>query len=88
MTGNTKIYILDYQNYQGEYFTEYYLSLKAALEQLTALANEAKQKDEYKCNGIDYLSFFDADYNSDSTFIALSDGTVKNLFQDWKDENE
>ena len=85
MTGDTKIYILKYENYQGEYFTEYYLNPETAREQLRVLMNEARRESEYECNSIDYLSFFDADYNSDSTIITLSEIQLKNLFKDWED---
>lgn len=84
MNESTKIYILECQNYHGEYFTEYYLSPENALCRLTKLRNEGKRQDEYECDGLYSFSFFDANYNADSTYISLSDGTVKDLFQDWE----
>lgn len=85
MTENTKIYIIEYHNYHGEYFTEYYLNSETAFEKLVELIGEAKEKNEYECDGLCSFSFFDADYNSDSTFINLSEIKLKNLFQDWED---
>ena len=82
MEENTKIYIIDYQNYHGEYFTEYYLHPENALKQLMMLMDEGKQQDEYKYEGLYSFSFFDANYNADSTYISLSESTLKNLFQD------
>ena len=82
MEENAKIYIIDYQNYHGEYFTEYYLHPENALKQLMMLMDEGKQQDEYKYEGLYSFSFFDANYNADSTYIEMSEGTLKNLFRD------
>lgn len=82
MPENTKIYIIDYQNYHGQYFTEYYLNPANALRKLIELMDEGKQQDEYQYDGLYSFSFFDADYNADSTYIEMSESTLKNLFQD------
>ena len=82
MEENTKIYIINYENYHGEYFTEYYLHPENAFNRLLALMDEGKQQDEYKCDGLYSFSFFDSNYNADSTYIEMSEGTLKNLFQD------
>lgn len=82
MTENTKIYIINYQNYNGEYFTEYYLRPENALKQLMMLMEEAKTFDEFRCEGIYSFSYFNANVNSDSTYIEMSEGILKNLFQD------
>jgi len=82
MEENTKIYIIDYQNYHGEYFTEYYLHPENALKQLMMLMDEGKQQDEYKYEGLYSFSFFDANYNADSTYIEMYEGTLKRLFRD------
>lgn len=82
MEENTKIYIIDYQNYHGEYFTEYYLHPENALKQLMWLMEEAKTFDEFECDSMYSFSYFNANVNSDSTYIEMSEGTLKNLFQD------
>ena len=87
MKEDTKVYIIEYQNYHGEDFNEYYLNPETAFKELKVLMDEAKQNDEYECYGVGSFSFFDANYNSDSTYIALSETKLKNLFQDWEEEN-
>lgn len=82
MTENTKIYIIDYHNYHGNYFTEYYLHPENALKQLMRLMDEGKTFDEFKCDSIYSFSYFNADVNSDSTYIKMSEVVLKNLFQD------
>ena len=82
MEENTKIYIIDYQNYHGEYFTEYYLHPENALKQLMMLMEEAKTFDEFECDSMYSFSYFNPNINSDSTYIEMSEGTLKNLFQD------
>ena len=87
MEGNTKVYIIEYQNYHGEYYNEYYLNPETALKKLMVIMDEAKHEDEYECDSVGSFSFFDANYNSDSTYINLSETKLKNLFQDWEDKN-
>ena len=87
MEGNTKVYIIEYQNYHGDYYNEYYINPEKALWKLTSLMEEARHKDEYECDGVGSFSFFDANYNSDSTYINLSETKLKNLFNDWEDKN-
>lgn len=82
MEENTKIYIIDYQNYHGEYFTEYYLHPENALKQLMMLMEEAKTFDEFECDSMYSFSYFNPNINSDSTYIEMSEGTLKNMFQD------
>ena len=82
MEENTKIYIIDYQNYHGEYFTEYYLHPENALKQLMMLMEEAKTFDEFECDRMYSFSYFNPNINSDSTYIEMSEGTLKNMFQD------
>lgn len=82
MEENTKIYIIDYQNYHGEYFTEYYLHPENALKQLMRLVEEAKTFDEFECDSLYSFSYFNANINSESTCIEMSEVTLKNLFQD------
>lgn len=82
MEENTKIYIIDYQNYHGEYFTEYYLHPENALKQLMMLMEEAKTFDEFECDSMYSFSYFNPNINSDSTYIEMSESTLKNLFRD------
>lgn len=82
MTENMKIYIINYDNYYGETFTEYYRHPENALKKWAELVEEAKQYDEFEIYGIYSCSYFNANINSDSTCIEMSENILKNLFQD------
>ena len=76
-----KIYTISLDNYHGETYAEHYLQMKHALTRFLELRDEGKTKDEFEfCQNS--FSFFDAGYNEYSTYITLTDGTLKNLFVD------
>lgn len=81
------IYRIELKNYEGEYSIELYHHKSNALKRFQELKNEAQQKDEF-----DYyyntlvekgeLSFFDPNYNENSTFITLTKCDYERLFED------
>lgn len=76
-----KIYTISFDNYHGETYVEHYFQLKHALARFIELQDEGKAKDEFEFRQ-NYFSFFDAGYNEYSTYIELTDGTLKDLFMD------
>lgn len=82
MNENAKIYIIRYDNYYGETFSQYYLHPENALKKWAELVEEAKQYDEFEVDGLYSFSYFNANINSDSTYIELTEDILKNIFQD------
>lgn len=76
-----KVYTISLDNYHGETYAEHYFQLKHALARFIELQDEGKAKDEFEFRQ-NYFSFFDAGYNEYSTYIELTDGTLKDLFMD------
>lgn len=76
-----KIYTISLENYQGETFVEHYFQKKNALARFHELQKEGKAKDEFQSRQNSF-AFFDANYNEYSTYITLTDGTLKDLFMD------
>ena len=76
-----KIYTISFDNYHGETYEEHYFQMKHALARFLELRDEGKTKDEFEfCQNS--FSFFDAGYNEYSTYITLTDSTLKDLFKD------
>lgn len=76
-----KIYTISLENYQGETSVEHYFQMKHALTRFLELRDEGKTKDEFEfCQNS--FAFFDANYNEYSTYITLTEGTLKDLFMD------
>lgn len=79
----TLIYKIIFENYEGEYFTEFYHEKTNAYARFYELKLEAENKDEFEFDEeTDEISFFDAGYNEYSTFIHLKTDTLENLFMD------
>ena len=76
-----KIYTINLENYHGETYVEHYFQKKHALARFRELQKEGKAKDEFQSRQ-NLFAFFDADYNEYSTYITLTDGTLKDLFMD------
>lgn len=76
-----KIYTISLDNYHGETYAEHYFQMKHALARFLELRDEGKTKDEFEFDQNSF-SFFDAGYNEYSTYITLTDSTLKDLFVD------
>lgn len=76
-----KIYTISLDNYHGETYVEHYFQMKHALARFLELRDEGKTKDEFKFYENEF-SFFDAGHNEYSTYITLTDSTLKDLFSD------
>lgn len=81
MNMGMKVYTISFDNYHGETYVEHYFQLKHALARFIELQDEGKAKDEFEFRQ-NYFSFFDAGYNEYSTYIELTDSTLKDLFMD------
>lgn len=81
MDMKTKVYTISLDNYHGETYAEHYFQKEHALARFLELQDEGKARDEFKlCQN--YFSFFDANYNEYSTYVDLTDSTLKDLFMD------
>lgn len=81
MDKETKVYTINLDNYHGETYTEHYFQLNHALTRFLELRDEGKMKDEFK-SFRNAFEFFDADINEYSTYINLTETTIKDLFMD------
>lgn len=81
MNMEMKVYTISFDNYHGETYVEHYFQLKHALARFIELQDEGKAKEEFEFRQ-NYFSFFDANYNEYSTYIELTDSTLKDLFMD------
>lgn len=81
MNMETKVYTINLDNYHGETYAEHYFQLDNALIRFLELWYEGKTKDEFESfqNG---FAFFDASINEYSTYINLTETTLKDLFMD------
>lgn len=81
------IYRIEFNNYEGESFIALYHHEENAKARFEELRTEAKSKSEFESYDEDKnyyysFSFFDADYNEDSTFITLTRCKYEELFED------
>ena len=81
MNMGMKVYTISLDNYHGETYVEHYFQWKHALDRFIELLDEGMTKDEFESRP-NYFSFFDAGYNEYSTYIKLTDSTLKDLFMD------
>ena len=81
MNMETKVYTISLDNYHGETYVEHYFQLQHALTRFLELRDEGKTKNEFEsCKNS--FAFFDANINEYSTYITLTESTLKNLFVD------
>lgn len=81
------IYRIEFENYQGEYFSEFYHheeNAKARFEELRAEAIKESEFDSWNDPKRYYygFSFFDHSYNEHATFITLTRYEYERLFED------
>ena len=81
MNTEMKVYTILLDNYHGETYAEHYFQVEHALARFLELRDEGKAQDEFECCKNSFM-FFDANYNEYSTYISLTDGTLKDLFMD------
>lgn len=81
MNTEMKVYTIHLDNYHGETYAEHYFQIENALARFLELRDEGKAQDEFECCKNSFM-FFDANYNEYSTYISLTDGTLKDLFMD------
>lgn len=75
------IYTISLDNYHGETYMEHYFQLSNALTRFLELRDEGKTKDEFE-SFQNAFAFFDASINENSTYINLTEITLKDLFMD------
>lgn len=81
MNMETKIYTISLDNYHGETYVEHYFQMKHALARFLELRDEGQAQNEFDfCENS--FSFFDSNYNEFSTYIDLTESTLKDLFYD------
>lgn len=84
---NDTVYVITYDNYEGDNFFELYHDKLSAEAKLYELRQEGKEQEEYKEdlyleNDGAEISWFDANYNEFSTFITLTKTDLESLFFD------
>lgn len=81
------IYCIEFENYEGDYFTELYHHEENAKTRFEELRTEAKNKSEYdeydeEENYYYGFSFLDGFYNERFTYITLTKCDYERLFED------
>ena len=75
------IYCINYDNYHGEDYIEYYRNENNAIKKLKELFEEGQTKEDFVGNIKDF-SYFDSNYNEYSTYIYYYETTLDKLFSD------
>lgn len=76
------IYEIRFENYCGDFYSEYYKDESNARARMFKLWQEAQDKEEIEGDWNESFSFFDACYNEYSTDISLISRTLESLFCD------
>lgn len=77
------VYVLNLENYQGEYTFELFHHKENAERRYNELLEENKNQSEFeRYENVHVFSFFDPNYNEYSTYITLTESTMDELFED------